>query len=99
MNVRHADSPNTLDETSYTTVTFVVSLFQFQLMLIKSRNDKDEVSITLNGHTVESTNDIKLSGVNIDEHLVFSKHISDICVKAEPCPALAMKSRVSSLLT
>ena len=51
-------------------------------MLIKSRNDKDEVSITLNGHTVESTNDIKQLGVNIDEHLVFSKHISDMCVKA-----------------
>ena len=51
-------------------------------MLIKSRNDKDEVSITLNGHTVESTNKITLLGVNIDEHLVFSKHISDICVKA-----------------
>ena len=31
---------------------------------------------------MESTNDIKLLGVNIDEHLVFSKHISDICVKA-----------------
>ena len=55
---------------------------KFQLILIKSRNDKDEVSITLNEHTVESTNDIKLLGVNIDEHLVFSKHISDICVKA-----------------
>ena len=55
---------------------------KFQLLMINSQNDKDQASLTINAHVIESTADISLLGVNIDEHLVFSKHIGELCIKA-----------------
>ena len=56
---------------------------KFQLLMINSQNDKDQASLTINAHVIESTADISLLGVNIDERLVlFSKHISELCTKA-----------------
>ena len=55
---------------------------KFQLLMINSQNDKDQASLTINAHVIESTADISLLGVNINEHLVFSKHISQLCIKA-----------------
>ena len=55
---------------------------KFQLLMINSQNDKDQASLTINAHVIESTTDISLLGVNIDEHLVFSKHIGELCIKA-----------------
>ena len=40
------------------------------------------LNTTINAHVIESTADISPLGVNIDEHLVFSKHISELCIKA-----------------
>ena len=54
----------------------------FQLLMINSQNDKDQASLTINAHVRESTADISLLGVNIDEHLVISKHISELWIKA-----------------
>ena len=45
---------------------------KFQLLMINSQNDKDQASLTINAHVIESTADISLLGVNIDERLVFS---------------------------
>ena len=42
--------------------------------MINSRNDNDQASLTINAHVIESTADISFLGVNVDEHLVFSKH-------------------------
>ena len=55
---------------------------KFQLLMINSQNDNDQASLTINAHVIESTADISFLGVNIDEHLVFSKHISELCKKA-----------------
>ena len=55
---------------------------KFQLLMINSQNHKDQASLTINAHVIESTADISLLGVNIDEHLVFSKHIGGLCIKA-----------------
>ena len=55
---------------------------KFQLLMINSQNDKDQASLTINAHVIESTADISLLRVNINEHLVFSKHISQLCIKA-----------------
>ena len=54
---------------------------KFQLLMINSQNDNDQASLTTNAHVIESTVDISLLGVNIDEHFVFSKHISELCIK------------------
>ena len=60
----------------------IVNPDKFQLLMINSQNDKDQASLTINAHVIESTADISLLGVNIDERLVFSKHISELCTKA-----------------
>lgn len=43
---------------------------KFQFMKIKSRGDKEKGTLTVNCQTIKSTDDIKLLGVNFDEHLV-----------------------------
>ena len=52
---------------------------KFQLLSINSQNDDDQASLTINAHVIESSGDISLLGVNIDEQLAFSKHISELC--------------------
>ena len=51
-------------------------------MMINSQNDKDQASLTISAHVIESTADISLLRVNNNEHLVFRKHISELCIKA-----------------
>ena len=60
----------------------IVNPDKFQLLMINSQNDKDQAPLTINAHVIESTADISLLGVNIDKQLVFSKHISELCIKA-----------------
>ena len=55
---------------------------KFQLLMINPQNDDHQASLTINAHVIESTGDISLLGVNNDKHLVFSKHISELCKKA-----------------
>ena len=57
----------------------IVNPDKFQLLMI---NSQDQASLTINAHVIESTADISLLGVNIDKQLVFSKHISELCIKA-----------------
>ena len=40
------------------------------------------LNTTINAQVIESTADISPLGVNIDEHLVFSKHTSELRIKA-----------------
>ena len=64
--------------------------------MINSQNDNDQASLTINGHIIESTGDIRLLEVNIDEHLVFSKHISELCKKASQ--RVGVLSRLRNLI-
>lgn len=54
---------------------------EIQLLMINSQNDKDQALLTTNAHVIKSTEDISLLGVNIEEHLVFSKRICELCQK------------------
>ena len=69
---------------------------KFQLLMINSQNDKDQASLTINAHVIESTADISLLGVNIDEHLVFSKHIGELCINASQ--RVGVLSRLGNLI-
>ena len=69
---------------------------KFQLLMINSQNDEDQASLTINAHVIESTADISLIGVNIDKHLVFSKHISELCIKASQ--RVGVLSRLRNLI-
>ena len=64
--------------------------------MINSQNDEDQASLTINAHVIESTADISLIGVNIDKHLVFSKHISELCIKASQ--RVGVLSRLRNLI-
>jgi len=74
----------------------MVNLDKFQLLMINAQNDKDQASLTINAHVIESTADISFLGVNIDEHLVFSKHISELCLKASQ--RVGVLSRLRNLI-
>ena len=39
---------------------------EFQLLMIKSQNDNDQASWTINAHVIGNTADISFLGVNID---------------------------------
>ena len=67
---------------------------KFQLLMINSQNDKDQASLTNNAHVIESTADISLLGDNIDEHLVFSKRISELCIKASQRVGVVSRLRI-----
>lgn len=54
---------------------------EIQLLMINSQNDKDQALLTSNAHVIKSTEDFSLLGVNIEEHLVFSKRICELCKK------------------
>ena len=54
---------------------------------------KDQAQLTINAHLIESTADISLLGVNIDEHLVFTKHISELCIKASQRVGVLLRLR------
>ena len=74
----------------------MVNLDKFQLLMINSQNDKDQASLTINAHVTESTADISLLEVNINEHLVFRKHISELCIKASQ--RVGVLSRLRNLI-
>ena len=69
---------------------------KLQLLMINSQNGKDQASLTINAHVIESTADVSLLGVNIDEHLVFSKHMSELCIKASQ--RVGVLSRLRNLI-
>ena len=58
---------------------------RFQLLTINLRNvdiDNDNQDISVDGYVVERLEEIKLLGVQIDEKLNFTSHISELCTKA-----------------
>ena len=54
------------------------------------------LNTTINAQVIESTADISPLGVNIDEHLVFSKHISELRIKASQ--RVGVLSRLRNLI-
>lgn len=52
----------------------------------------------MNGHVIESTEDIRLLGVNNDVHFVISKHISEQCKKKKASQRLGVLSRLRNLI-
>lgn len=53
---------------------------KFQLVVFD--HEKDDRTFIVNGVTIHSTPTVKLLGIQIDNSLLFSKHVSDLCLKA-----------------
>ena len=49
---------------------------------IKQHNANEQINIKIGEQAIKTTDNIKLLGVNFDENLIFSKHISELCKKA-----------------
>ena len=49
---------------------------------IKQRNETEQINIKIGDQAIKTTDNIKLLGVNFDENLIFSQHISELCKKA-----------------
>ena len=45
-----------------------------------THNDNQDISV--DGHAIERMGEIKLLGVQIDEKLSFTSHVSELCTKA-----------------
>ena len=57
----------------------------FSYLTINPRNvdtDNDNQDVSVDGHAIERMGEIKLLGVQIDEKLNFTSHISELCTKA-----------------
>ena len=53
---------------------------KYKVMLMNGRNNNHlSINVSIDGHTIKSTPDLKLLGVTLDEKLKYNKHISDIC--------------------
>ena len=45
----------------------------------KNNNELSIVNVTIDGHNIKSTPDLKLLGVTFDDKVKYNIHISDIC--------------------
>ena len=59
----------------------VVNPDKFQFLLLGCQKD-EECTLAVDNNTITSTDYVKLLGVDIDNKLNFSNHISDLCAKA-----------------
>ena len=58
---------------------------KFQRLIINPRNndsDKQTEALQIEDQIISNTSQIKLLGVEIDDKLTFTSHISNICIKA-----------------
>ena len=46
---------------------------------IKQRNETEQINNKIGDQAIKTTDNIKLLGVNFDENLIFSQHISELC--------------------
>ena len=64
---------------------------------IKQRNENKQINIKIGDQAIKTTDNIKLLGVNFDENLIFSQHISELCKKASE--RVGVLARLRNLIT
>ena len=66
-------------------------------MGIKQRNENEQINIKIGDQAIKTTDNIKLLGVNFDDNLIFSQHISELCKKASE--RVGVLARLRNLIT
>ena len=67
----------------FTNNCMIVNPGKFQSIIIESSKGKiNPQSLKISGNSIETSNSVKLLGVEIDAHLNFQLHVSTICKKA-----------------
>ena len=64
---------------------------------IKQRNENKQINIKIGDQAIKTTDNIKLLGVNFDDNLIFSQHISELCKKASE--RVGVLARLRNLIT
>ena len=64
---------------------------------IKQRNETEQINIKIGDEAIKTTDNIKLLGVNFDENLTFSQHISELCKKVSQ--RVGVLARLRNLIT
>ena len=62
-------------------------------MIIGSKHQPSQLTLDINGHLINITEEGKLLGVTIDKDLYFSEYISAICKKASSLIGVLMRLR------
>lgn len=70
----------------------VGNLNKYQAMII-GKHEPSPLTVEINDHTVNISDELKLLGVTIDKELHFSQHISAICKKASRLIGVLMRLR------
>lgn len=71
---------------------------KFQVITINPRRrgtgaSVGEISLRIDGHSIEPTSEIKLLGVLFDDNLTFTRHISDVCRRSSQKVGVLMRLR------
>ena len=66
-------------------------------MGIKQRNETEQISIKIGVQVIKTIDNIKLLGVNFDENLIFSQHISELCKKVSQ--RVGVLARLKNVIT
>ena len=64
---------------------------------IKQLNGTEQINIKIGDQEIKTTDNIKLLGMNFDENLIFSQHISELCKKASQ--RVGVLARLRNLIT
>ena len=64
---------------------------------IKQRNETKQINIKIGDQAIKTTDNIKLLGVNFNENLIFSQHISELCKNASQ--RVGILTRLRNLIT
>ena len=64
---------------------------------IKQRNETEQINIRIGDQAIKTIDNIKLLGVNFDENLICSQHISELCKKASQ--RVGVLARLRNLIT
>ena len=59
----------------------------------KNNNELSIVNVTIDGHNIKSTPDLKLLGVTFDDKVKYNIHISDICKLASKKVGVLVRPR------
>ena len=54
---------------------------KYQVMTVSNKNQDSSITVSVDGSNIQSSTDLKLLGVTIDNRMTFNAHIRDVCKK------------------
>ena len=95
----HIDEEMVVASNWYKENLLKANLDKYQTMTLKPKlkeqtNDNyNTVSLHIDGHQITTTQDLRILGVNMDDLLIFSKHIITVCKKSSQRVGVILRLR------